>query len=538
MIVFRTSGIDSNPPGASSFVGIPQPIGVRDGDIVVVGITLPAANVVVTPPDSSWTLVVQTDPSLALGIVVFWKLALNEPASWVFKLSSSIQATGTVAIYLNTDPFSPVEAFAEAQTAPSATVNIPAVSPSAGGEELVLFLGAATAGTFATATNYLAAQLKTQASSSAALQRRQLQAPGTVPATSVVFSAAVRNASVLIVLRPGFGQLTLDEVRARIIAGFPQGVENVYDLAVGGDYFKYFQAIAGVMKAYGYDLVDLLREEIVPYLARYKLPDWERIFGLQTTRTTLLGTIPQRQAQVLSAWRAASGQGSTAADVAAVLGPLLGYFPTTVVEILEADRAALTVLHSYPGAGTPISTPQNVVRTFDIFPPDSGVVSHAGARVLVDFAAGADVNYEVTLKGPDAVTHTRTFRKVAGALTQQLFFIETSGLPLALSHWVVTVKNLDATAGTLNSVFLFVEGIAQNLETGGAIFHWGVYADPIHLGENGTPADFAAARRAIELLGQAHTIGSGLGGLIQSKDPWPDVLSGPHAAIPDEAIPV
>jgi hypothetical protein len=80
---------------------------------------------------------------------------------------------------------------------------------------------------------------------------------------------------------------------------------------------------------------------------------------------------------------------------------------------------------------------------------------------------------------------------------------------------------------------LFVEGLARGQSTGGAIFEWGVYVDPAHVGENGTAADLAGARLAIKRLKHAHTVGS----LIQSLAPWPDISSGINSSIPDEWLP-
>ncbi len=163
MIFYRTSGSDSNPAGSSGFCGIPQPIGVRDGDIVIVGISLPTSGVVVTPPDSSWTKVLQTDPSITLGIIIFWKVALNEPANWVFSVNGSMPLTGGVIVYGNTDPFSPIEAFAPALSAASFTIPIAAISPSIGGEELVLFAASASSLGIIGATDYIQTVSKTQA---------------------------------------------------------------------------------------------------------------------------------------------------------------------------------------------------------------------------------------------------------------------------------------------------------------------------------------------------------------------------------------
>jgi hypothetical protein len=112
-----------------------------------------------------------------------------------------------------------------------------------------------------------------------------------------------------------------------------------------------------------------------------------------------------------------------------------------------------------------------------------------------------------------------------------LFGIEFANTPIQGS-WFLSVTN--NSGGTVNFHWsVFVEGIGPNQETGGAIFDWGVYADPAHLGESGVPSDFPAARLAIQKIAHSHTVGN----LLQSLDPYPDVDVDVHAAIPDECIP-
>ena len=139
--VLRTFGVDSNPAGVSPFVGIPVPVGVRDGDVIIAAITLGVSGVTVTPPDEDWTLIAQTDPAQACGVVAFWKVALNEGTEWVFALSDSVQAVGGAAIFANVDIFGPVEVVASATTASATTQDYAGVTASLDGEMALLLVG-------------------------------------------------------------------------------------------------------------------------------------------------------------------------------------------------------------------------------------------------------------------------------------------------------------------------------------------------------------------------------------------------------------
>jgi hypothetical protein len=542
VIALRASGADDNPAEASQFVGIPQPVGIKDGDLLVVGIAVPLADLTIMAPDG-WTKVARTDPSRPMSVAVYWKHAANEPPHWVFELSGSTRAAGAVAAYAGADGFEPVEAFGLANTAAANPKPIGGVSASLDGEELLLFIASGSVGTFAPATGYVKIARKQQDRVTLEAQRRPLQAAGAVPPGSETFTvtSAVSDdaASVVVALAPSYGKLSVDDVRGLVVRGFPRGVERVYDLAFGGDYYKYFQSWALTLKAYAYDLVDLLRLEATPYLSRYKLPDWERVFGITTSRTSQVGTIPQRQQQVLGAWRAAAGRDASFSTVASVVGALLGYSPTTTVQIVETDRADLTTLNTYTnGTAVSIANGGSFAELIDVV-VDGGVVSQGGARLIVTADsfpwAGATDPLTFSLESPDGTLRSWSVPiaqfNVTHANKAYLFGIEFANTPIQGS-WFLSVTN--NSGGTVNFHWsVFVEGIGPNQETGGAIFDWGVYADPAHLGESGVPSDFPAARLAIQKIAHSHTVGN----LLQSLDPYPDVDVDVHAAIPDECIP-
>src|SRR5262249_9650447 len=143
------------------------------------------------------------------------------------------------------------------------------------------------------------------------------------------------------------------------------------------------KGIAVALKIYVLDTVDILRREVVPYLAKYKLPDWEERFGLAGTRVAQFGTLPQRRSQVLGAWRAAAGQGSATPTAKGILAPLLGYSPGTDVEIVETDWTDLRLLHGYGYSHDLVFPPGTT--SVGVFVQDGAFASKAGARLVLPF---------------------------------------------------------------------------------------------------------------------------------------------------------
>lgn len=530
-------GADSNPAGASSFVGIPQPIGIQNGDLVLVGIALPVAGVTVTPPDSTWTPVAATDPSQALALSVWGTTALNLPPNLVFALSASCQAAGVCAAYRGADAFAPVEAARVAVTAASASHSVAATATSQAGEELALFIAGAASGTYTVAGGYQEAARKQQANATVEFQHQLRQGAGAVAGFTETFSSSVAGASVVVALAPSPGRSSYDDVYQRLVDGLPRGIDRILDFTPTGDFYKLFWTIGSVLKV-GFDLVDLLRQEIAAFTARYKLSDWERVLGLSRTTTALAGTVPQRQQQVLGAWRAAAAKSGSRSTVQATLGPLLGYFSTTVPQVVEANAAALKTAHSY-GFGADLVVAGgggNGSTTFYV--PDGGTVSKMGAQLTLPFSGAASLVGTITLTAPNGKQVSWTGQAIPSGWTQtpiKLYGQAFAGVPVT-GTWTLSVTNNNVGAVTLahTGASLYVDGIARGQETGGAIFDWGAYADPAHLGESGAPADFNAARDKLRRLALAHTVAN----LIQSISPWPDTDSGVHAAIPDECIPV
>ena len=517
MIALRTQGLDDNPAAASPFVAIPVPIGTRDGDLALVGLAIPGGTTV-TPPDDTWELVATTDKAATVYVAVYLHRCLNELDRWVFALSGSVRAVGAAVVYAGVDPWTAVEAFARASSPSGVSHAVAAIATPEDGEELIAFLAADAVGTFTPATGWLSVQAKTQTGITGAAHRRQLTVAGAVAASVATLSLAAAGASIVVALRPGVGTLSLDEVRGRLIAGLPPGADRVYDLEEGGDPYKLFGAIAATAKPYGFDLVDLARREATPERSRYKLPDWERLFGLDTSRIALLGTVPQRQAQVLAAWREAAGASSTLDEVRAIIGVLLGYADPTALVIVEADRSAIRSAHTYAFAAAAIPAGGAYLQTVVVL--DSGVVSRAGARLWVNITHPSVEDLKVEIDGPTGTLHTLAAFGALGSgavVTKQFsFFVPSCAGELVDGTWRLIVSDQGAAGGTVNvgganRSDIFVEGIGRRTPLslseglGSAVFHWGVVADPGLYGV-AAPADFDAARAALQRIKQSHTV--------------------------------
>ncbi len=533
-IFLRTSGV-SDGTQAQKFVSLPVPVGVQNGDLVLAAIALPQ-NLTVTPPDPSWTLVAQTDPTLAPTLSVWWKTSIGDlgVSRWVFTLSAAtagVGPVGTVLVYGGADSFAPVEAFAAALTASSGSHAVASVTAGLPGEEAVLFLAAGASGTYTPAANYVGVTNKALASATVEAHHKGLQAPGAQAGFSVGFSAVTPGASVLVVLAPSYGSTSFQDAYQRFFQALPPGIDNVLDFTTTGDFYNLVWDLAAVLKIFVHDLYDLLRTEIIPSRSRYMLPAWESAFALGQTRTATQGTVPQRQAQVQASWRAVS-RGSSIADVQAVLAPIFGVSASSEVQVVEADFDRLRLEHTYGWVG---DVAVNTSASVQVHVSDGGTVSKMGAQLQLVVDDPTKLA-SVTLTAPDGTQATWSGPWTAAPI--KLYAPALAGAQV-LGWWTVSFTSSSSMTVYAGST-LFVEGIGPAFvgayqvqqDTGFAIGRWGAYVGS-HAGENGVPADLAAVRRAIANLAQAHTVGN----LIQSLTPYPDTSSGANAAIPDECIP-
>ena len=542
-IFLRTFGADDNPSGSSPFVSIPVPIGVKDGDFVVAAIVLPAANVTVTPPDG-WMLITQTDPTLTTGIVAFWHMCLNEQARWVFALSGSAAAAGVALVYGSTDPFLPIEVSAAKLTASGTSHAVQGVEVAEDGEELALFLAAHAVGTYTPASGFRAVVAKQQSAATIAAHRRQPAAAGAVADFNVTFSTSAAAATLLLAIRPTVGRFSIDEVRQRVIDDLPEGVEDVYDLTASGDYYKYFNAVAALLKYEGFDLVDILRQESFVSRARYDLADWERLFGLLQTRIAKHGTIPQRQAQVVAAWRVAAGQEPSLPEIRALVGAYLGYTDPSAVDVRECQRGAMRTLHSYKAVAGDIPGPGSLTR--QVYVADYPRVGKMGVQLslFIDHPSAEDLT--VTLTGPSspAGQASKSWTLRAGALASseeiRLYDISAAGKTI-WGTWTLTITSGGA-AGTLDHALVFVEGIGRDQQghdgLGGALFEWGVFVDPTLVnGGAGGFVDYRGVQRILDQFTQSHRVARVIRGSLTTDIGTSHAFPGDTNCIPGQIVP-
>ena len=326
---------------------------------------------------------------------------------------------------------------------------------------------------------------------------------------------------------------TTDEALDLIYQVLPAGMVRWMGLwDKDGDLYKFFSIIADMLRTYCFDFVDTLKAEIFPATTSQKIADFEDALALTTTPTAVYGTLAQRRAQVVGKLRESGA--FTVTNTQSIVSPLLGYTNAANLVVIETDRSALRLLHSYPFGASDVTLPASTTTrvSFDVA-FDGGAVSGAGAHLIMVFDDSDLTPYSFTLTSPDGTEQTwNRGWDVAPLVLRSKAFAGTQ----IQGIWTLDITN---GTGTPNKIYasgtsLFVEGIAPNQSTGGAIFDWGVYADPAHLGENGTAQDFRGARQSIQRIKHAFTVGN----LIQSIDPYPDTDSGVHASIPDEFIPV
>ncbi len=322
--------------------------------------------------------------------------------------------------------------------------------------------------------------------------------------------------------------MTQDEARDFLISLLPPGSENLYDLEPGSDLWLVMDGLAQFFVAYAFNLLDKLGVERFPSTNIDKLPDWEGFLGLAKFAVARFGTIAQRQTGVVARIRERGPFDDS--TVAAIVGALLGYAPTTPVEIIKCARDPLTGLHTYGSTAWVLAAGATAKQW--IYVNDGGKVSRAGVRILINNTVGTSTGpVTFTLVGPDGTTKTWT-TAIGSPAVQGLFGVEFAGKAIT-GAWVLTMTVDAGASGPAKFIpQIFVEGIGPGQATGGAIWYWGVYADPAHVGEQGF-SDYAAALAAIERIKHSH----GHGALILSLTPRPGVSSGVHAAIPGMCIP-
>lgn len=544
-IVLRAAGADDNVAGGSEFVSIPVPAATQDGDLALVGISLPAADIVVTPPEG-WDLVVRSNPALGLSIAVYQHLCLSEQTHWVFALDSSVEATGIALVYGSTDSFGPVEAHSVKLTSSGTSHNVGAISPAQDGEQLALFMAADTSGSWTTASGFSEQASHALSGSSSSAQDFFKSAAGTLDAFSETFSTTAAGASVLVALRPGVGRFTLEQVRERIIRGFPDGVEDVYDLSPSGDYGKLISAIALELKVQGFDLADLVRQESFPSKSRYVLAEWEHFFGLDTTRLARVGTIPQRQAQLVAAFRLAAGQEPSLPEIRALVGAYLGYTDPDSLLIVETSRTALRALHSYSRG--PYTIPGSGSLDVVFLVPDGPRISQSGVQLslFIDHPSAEDLSFDLvgplSAYGQASKSWIAPFGVGAIVSTDELRIYDADAKNKTIfGAWKLTITSSGAS-GTLTEARLFVEGVGRGIyrRDGRAapIFDWGVFVDPTLVnGGAGGAVDYVLVQRILDGFNQAHCKANVIRGSETINPGIPEAIPGDPGCIAGQCIP-
>jgi uncharacterized protein YmfQ (DUF2313 family) len=293
--------------------------------------------------------------------------------------------------------------------------------------------------------------------------------------------------------------------------------------------YKLLYATAATVKQFGFDLVDDLRTEVNPATAVDNLARNEGVLGISETLVATSGTTAQRQNAVVAKLRESGGL--TKYNVRSIVAPILGYADPSALEVIECDRSALRLKHSY-AVGVDVSLPTATTTTvyIDVL-YDGGEVSTAGAQLNLVFDTNSLSTFDVTLTAPDGTTKTWDSGWSASPLV--LYGKEFAGAHIQ-GRWQLDITHTTGSTQTLYTAStLFVEGVADEQATAGAVFHWGVYADPDLVGGSGVDEDLASAHRAVRRIRHAHHEAT----LILSKAAYPSVTSGAHTLIPGRFLP-
>jgi uncharacterized protein YmfQ (DUF2313 family) len=314
-----------------------------------------------------------------------------------------------------------------------------------------------------------------------------------------------------------------EAARGLLVSLMPPG--ELYDFDnPDADIYKMFYAFGQSAKFFGYDVADRLHVEFNPAQCLEKLGDWESALNILpgTGNASAGKTTDQRRQGIVSKLRESGA--STLSNIRAALGPVLGYVDPSQLEVLEVSRADLRTAHTLSDT-TSHNIPSGNSYTYSFVVSDDNLPL-GGVQAFVIADTGTRVT--VTIASPSGTS--KAISATADIITGQYFYAasEFAG-DTVTGTWTVTVDKTGGGSVTVTQVDLFVEGLGLS-GLGGDIFYWGVYADP---GLVNSP-DYTAARASITRLNPAHCQGF----LVLSEDPWPDVETGIHLAIPDEAIPV
>jgi uncharacterized protein YmfQ (DUF2313 family) len=322
--------------------------------------------------------------------------------------------------------------------------------------------------------------------------------------------------------------LTITDVVSVLRQYFPPG--RLYDWFNTGSYiYKLLYATAATVKQFGFDLVDDLRTEVNPATAVDNLARNEGVLGISETLVATSGTTAQRQNAVVAKLRESGGL--TKYNVRSIVAPILGYADPSALEVIECDRSALRLAHSY-AVGIDVSLPTATTTSVYIdVRYDGGVVSSSGAQLNLVFDTNSLSTFDITLTAPDGTAKSWTKGWSASPLV--LYGKEFAGARIQ-GRWRLDITHTTGSTQTLYTAStLHVEGVDREQETAGAVFSWGVFADSTLVGGSGVDEDMGSAHKAVRRIKHAHHEAN----LILSKEPYPDTATGANACIPDRFIP-
>jgi len=316
--------------------------------------------------------------------------------------------------------------------------------------------------------------------------------------------------------------LSLAEVKELFIQLWPPG--RLYDWWSPSSFVsRFFDGIAEALKTFGFDLVKRLRREVIPSSAMELIPEWESALELAETETAQRGSLEQRRAAIVGRLR--ERDAFTFDLVRTALAPLLGVSAPATLRVLETDRAAMRVAHTYvhgyaDGAGLPL------VGT-SLYVPDGGIVSEAGAHVIIEADGFDGPELRAILTAPD--NRRAEWRFAATSPVSRVLFAPELAVARCNGAWHFDIFN-EPTTGSLivRSWSLFVEGVGPS-GLACDLFDWGVYLDPAVVGR-ASAVDLHGARAALSRIQHAHTSGA----LILSLAALPDDAR----SLPDQCIPV
>jgi uncharacterized protein YmfQ (DUF2313 family) len=325
---------------------------------------------------------------------------------------------------------------------------------------------------------------------------------------------------------------TPDTAQGIVTSLFPPG--TLYDLNnPNAEIFKMLAGFGSAVKIFGFDVADRLVAEFDPAGCLEKVPDWERALNLVpgTQNVGTNRTIPQRRQAIVGKLRESGA--STLANIRAAVAPVLGYSDPSTLQVLETNRAALTAKHTYNDGNATLSVTSGNTVTRLINVADAGFPA-GGVQLVLNLTNNVSSSWKVILTAPNGSTNYTwqgfSFGFNAGDDTY-LYAPSTFAAADIYGTWTVAVKNVSGSTQAWSSANLFVEGLT-NGGTGADIYYWGIYVDP----SLANSPDFAAAKASMLRVNPAHAaffiitdIGNG--------GPYPDTVSGPHEAIPNQCLP-